>query len=113
MKPRFVILIPLLGLGGCAAGSYCEGQQDYQRARSVPVLQPAEGLRVPSSGNALRIPPAPENSVPYGEVGKDEDGDEFVSCLDKPPELPPQPERVEPAAPEAPAPATAPENKPS
>jgi hypothetical protein len=108
MKLRIALLIPMLGLAGCAAGSYCDGQQDYQRARSVPALKPAEGLKVPESGSALRIPPAPANPVPYGEVQKDAEGDEVVRCLDKPPELPPLAAEPEPAAP-----ATAPENKPS
>jgi hypothetical protein len=105
---KILVLFPLLALGGCAVGSYCEGQQDYQRAASVPVLQPAGGLKVPESESALRIPPPPAKAVPYGEVGKDEDGDEVVMCLDKPPALPPLP--PEPVAPPAaPAPAPAPE----
>ena len=103
MNLKLAILIPAFLLGGCVAGSYCEGLQDYQRAKSVPPLQPADGLKVPESEGALRIPPAPANSVPYGEVGQDEDGDEIVRCLDKPPELPPAPAEPAPAAP-APAP---------
>jgi hypothetical protein len=108
MRPRIALLACVLVLGGCAAGSYCEGQQDYQRARSVPALKPAEGLKVPESGTALRIPPAPANPVPYGDVRKDEDGDTVVHCLDKPPELPPLAAEPEPAQP-----APAPEKKPS
>ena len=107
MKLRLALLIPLLALGGCAAGSYCEGQQDYQRARSLPPLQPADGTQVPESEGALRIPPPPANSVPYGEVVRDEEGDEVVRCLDKPPEMPPLPPL--PPEPAAPAPAPAPE----
>ncbi len=106
MQARFAFLIPLLALGGCAASSYCEGLQPYQRASSVPAVQPVDGLKPPQSERALRIPPAPANSVPYGEIRKDEDGDEVAHCLDKPPELPPLP--PEPAAPAAPAPAPAP-----
>ncbi|MGH8481539.1 MAG: hypothetical protein ACRES8_03670 [Nevskiaceae bacterium] len=106
MKLRFAILIALLGLSGCAASTYCEGQQDYQRARSVPVLQPADGLRLPESEHALRIPPPPANAVPYGEVVRDEEGDEVVRCLDKPPvlaPLPPEPAEAPPAEPAKPA----------
>jgi hypothetical protein len=110
MKPvmkNILVLLPLLALGACATGSYCEGQQDYQRAQSVPVLQPAGGLKVPESDTALKIPPPPAKAVPFGEVGKDEDGDDMVVCLDKPPALPPlAPEPVAPAA--APAPEKAP-----
>ncbi len=100
MTFRFAILISALALGGCVAGSYCEGTQNYQRAKSVPPLQPADGMTVPESEGALRIPPAPANSVPYGEVVRDEDGDEIVRCLDKPPEVPPEP-AADPAAPAA------------
>jgi hypothetical protein len=111
MTFRFAILCSALALGGCVAGSYCEGTQDYQRAKSVPPLQPAEGIKVPESEGALRIPPPPANSVPYGELARDEDGDEYVRCLDKPPEVPPPaPEpAAEPAAPAPAAPAPAPE----
>jgi hypothetical protein len=108
MRLKLALLVPVLGLAGCAATSYCDGQQDYQRARSVPALKPAEGLKVPASGTALRIPPAPANPVPYGEVQKDAEGANVVRCLDKPPELPPLAAEPEPTAP-----ATAPENKPS
>jgi hypothetical protein len=108
MTFRLAILIPALALGGCVAGSYCEGTQDYQRAKSVPPLQPAEGMTVPESEGALRIPPPPANAVPYGEVARDEDGDEIVRCLDKPPEVPPEPAAA-PAAPAPAAPAPAPE----
>jgi hypothetical protein len=89
MKLKLALLVPLLALGGCAANTYCEGQQDYQTARSVPAAQPAGALRIPESEGALRIPPPPDNAVPYGEAYLDEDGDEAVRCLDKPPEMPP------------------------
>jgi hypothetical protein len=85
---RLLTLLPLLALCGCAT-TYCEGEQDYQTAPSVPVVQPAGGLKVQDSSSALRIPPAPESAVPYGETYRDEDGDDAVRCLDQPPEMPP------------------------
>lgn len=96
MKLRIVTLTAVAWLSGCAASSYCLGEQEYQRAPSVPEFKPVAGLKVPQSEGALRIPPAPANTVPYGEIRTDEDGDEVVQCLDKPPELPP-------VSPEAPA----------
>jgi hypothetical protein len=101
MKARLALLLPILALGGCAVASYCEGVQDYQRARSLPPVQPTDGLRVPESETALRIPPPPANPVPYGRIEKDEDGDDVVRCLDKPPALPPLVLPPEPAAPKA------------
>lgn len=100
---RIVFLLPLLGLGGCAVSSYCEGEQDYQEAASLPTLQSADGLQVRDSSTALRIPPPPANSVPYGETVKDEDGDDTVRCLDRPPDLPPVATPAEPAPQAAPA----------
>jgi hypothetical protein len=103
---RIVFLLPLLGLGGCAVSSYCEGEQDYQEAQSLPTLQTADGLQVRDSSTALRIPPPPATAVPYGETVKDEDGDDTVRCLDRPPDLPPV--AAEPAGPAEPAPAAKP-----
>jgi hypothetical protein len=96
---RFVVLAPLL-LGGCAAGSYCEGDQDYAEAASVPVIQSAEGLQLKESSTALKIPPVPETQVPYGEKVTDAKGKESVHCLDQPPALVlPEPKPAEGAAP--------------
>ena len=113
----FLVLAPLL-LAGCAASSYCEGDQDYADAASVPVIQPADGLQIKESNTALKIPPPPETKVPYGEKVVNEKGKEVFSCLDQPPPLVlPEPKPAadapvpmeapvkpaEPAKPEAPA----------
>jgi hypothetical protein len=100
-----------LALSGCALSSYCEGELKYQRAPSVPPLRTAEGLQLPQSGSALRIPPPPENPVPYGEKYKDAEGDDAVRCLDRPPELVRSPEPPEPAATAAEPPPGAPDKE--
>lgn len=112
---RTLSLLPVLALAGCAVSSYCEGEQKYHAAPSYPPLQPVDGVRLPESQAALRIPPAPANAVAFGETYTDEDGDEAVRCLDKPPVMPPPavPKAAEPAAapaaaPAAPAPAETP-----
>jgi hypothetical protein len=91
MKSMRVVLIPLslLALSGCAVNSYCTGEMDYQTAPSIPPLQGGEGVRIPESASALKIPPPPANPVGYGEIRKDAEGDDVIHCLDKPPELPP------------------------
>jgi hypothetical protein len=89
MKLKLVVLASALALGGCAGSSYCEGEQGYQTARSVPAPQSSGTLQIPQSESALRIPPPPENAVPYGEEYQDTDGDESIRCLDKPPDMPP------------------------
>jgi len=94
MKPamKILFLAPALALAGCAVNSYCEGEQDYAKAQSLPPLQDVEGAKVPESPSALKIPPPPQNPVAFGETYKDEDGDDAIRCLDKPPEMPPQAE---------------------
>lgn len=110
---KLLILVPAVAVTACSTSSYCEDQQDYERAASVPPLKGDEALSVPESESALRIPPPPPNVVAFGETYKDEDGDDAVRCLDKPPEmapLPPEPQAVEPvpAAEPTPAPQPAP-----
>lgn len=106
MKLKPLLLASVLVLGGCAGSSYCEGEQGYQTARSVPAPQSSGTLQIPVSESALRIPPPPENAVPYGEEYQDEDGDEAIRCLDRPPAMPPP---VEPKPlPTEPAPAAPP-----
>jgi len=115
MTRLILVLAPML-LAGCAANSYCEDDQDYLHAASVPAIQSADGLQVRESATALKVPPEPETKVPYGQRTVDADGDEVVSCLDQPPALVlPEPKDepaapVEPASPAAPA---APVDKPA
>lgn len=99
---RFLVLLSILGLSGCATSSYCTDEQNYQTAKSVPPLSGAEGLQMPESPSALRIPPPPKTLVAFGEIYKDADGDERVRCLDTPPQM------TLPALPPLPAPASAP-----
>jgi len=89
MKLKLLSLVPMLAAaGGCAPAVYCEGDLLYQNAISIPVVQPTEGLQPRESASALKIPPVPATVVPYGETVLDEDGDQIVRCLDRPPELP-------------------------
>ena len=93
---RHLVVLSTLLLGGCAVSSYCEGEQDYESAASVPVIQPSEGLQIKESTTALKIPPAPATPVPYGERVVDAKGKEIVRCLDQPPALAlPEPKPVE------------------
>ena len=105
---KTILLVPALLLAGCAANSYCEGEQKYQAAQSMPPLQSPEGAKVPESPSALKIPPPPENPVPFGQVVKDEDGDDAISCLDKPPTMPQVALESKPPAPAVVAPAASP-----
>lgn len=76
---RIALLLPLLlALTGCGlfAPTYerCEETPAYAGAREIPPLRVPEGLDLPSTRNALRIP---ELNVPE----KPQDG----RCIDVPP----------------------------
>jgi hypothetical protein len=107
LATRLILLLPALALSGCAVNSYCEGQQKYMEAKSLAPLQSADGAKVPESASALRIPPPPTNPVPFGQTVKDEDGDDAIACLDKPPEM-----AAAPAVPKATPPAEQPASPP-
>lgn len=75
-----------LVLSACSS-AHCRKPGEYAAARSLPVLPAVAGLKLQESPSALRIPPAPENPVAFGEKYLDEDGDERWSCLDVPQKL--------------------------
>ena len=109
---KWVLLAPLLALSGCAVSSYCEGDQKYHKAESLPPLAGTEGVTLPESPSALKIPPPPPSAVAFGEKYKDADGDDAVRCLDKPPDMPApvEPKPAEAATPaETPKPADTPQ----
>lgn len=95
MTMRLLLLLAVsLGLCACGANSYCLVPQKYERAETVPELKSIEGLEIPSSPSALRLPPKPAESVPFGRKAEDGSG----ICLDKPPRLAqPTPAPVAPA----------------
>ncbi|HUR41690.1 MAG TPA: hypothetical protein VM240_11055 [Verrucomicrobiae bacterium] len=111
MKNILLLALAPVFLAGCAASSYCEGEQDYAVAGTMPPLQSPPGVTLPESASALKIPPQPATAVPYGETYKDEDGDDAVRCLDRPPSMPPP--AVVPEAAPAPAPVPGPAEQPS
>lgn len=91
------LALPLV-LSACGANRYCLVEQEYQRAEVASELQPAEGLSLPESPSALRLPPAPAKPVPFGVANAKGVG----NCLDKPPRLAAKPV-APPAAAKTPA----------
>ncbi len=79
-----LLLVSLSGVAACSTNSYCLVEQDYQKAEIVPELQPVEGLAIPASPSALRLPDRPATVVPFGTKNKEGDG----VCLDRPPAMP-------------------------
>jgi len=78
-----VCLVPLAASACASRNSYCLKPQKYDDAASLPPFQPVEGLTVPSSQTALRVPPLPANPVPFGQA----DAEGTIMCLDQPPPL--------------------------
>ena len=84
MKYILTSLIGLFLLAGCAS-SRCKGEQDYQKAYSLPEVEVA-GFKRPNSAGALLIPPAPAEIVPYGQLVIDPKTRKTqLECLDTPP----------------------------
>lgn len=89
-----LVVIAGSGLAACSgANSYCLKESDYQRARVVPELHGADGLAMPDSPSALRLPPEPVNPAPFGVRTADGAGE----CLDRPPPMIASPRAKEPA----------------
>ncbi len=91
MLLRVAVVIAVLGLAACGSNRHCQTELPYQRAQTLPPPAPTEGLKWPESPSALRIPPAPEKSVPYAYTETDAAGSTQVECLDVPPRMPPDP----------------------
>lgn len=95
MRAR-LLLVPACAvlLSSCAGmNRHCVGEFEYQQAVTLPPPAETEGLAVPQSPGALRIPPAPGNPVPYAREFPDpkKPGKTRTECLDVPPRLPPEP----------------------
>lgn len=78
---RLGVLLLCAGLSACSVNSYCLVEQDYQKARVAPELKAGDGLAVPNSPSALRLPPKPGQNEPFGRRADDGSG----VCLDRPP----------------------------
>lgn len=80
---KILLILTVLSLVGCAQNSYCLVDQPYQSAKVVPELKPVGELNLPSTASSMRLPPRPENPIPFGRETEDGAG----ICLDKPPKL--------------------------
>lgn len=78
-----VVVLASTALAGCGVNSYCLVEQDYQKARVVPELRSTDGLEMPDSPSALRLPPAPADAEPFGVRNEAGEG----QCLDRPPTI--------------------------
>ena len=77
-------------LSACGSKSYCLREQKYDRVASIPVITGGDGLAIPTSPTALKVPPQPADvpDVPFGAKVRDAKGRTRYACLDEPPPLP-------------------------
>jgi hypothetical protein len=89
---RLPLLLGALLLAGCGSKAYCMREQRYDHVPSIPPITGGEGLNIPNSPTALRVPPpAPgAQDEPYGSTVVDprHPGRTQYACLDDPPPLP-------------------------
>lgn len=74
-------------LSACSQMRYCKGEQKYQAVQSLPPLEGTDGLEIPQSQAALRVPPGPGTSDGFVESYIDDEGETRLRCLDMPPRL--------------------------
>jgi len=76
-------------LTACAGNRVCNADAAYRRAAAIPPIQPAEGLQLPQSPSALKVPEitatakAAAIEQPMPKRGKG------TACLDYPPDIAP------------------------
>jgi hypothetical protein len=87
---RLPLLVATLLLGACAAKSFCVQPQRYDHVASIPPMTATDGLNIPNSPTALKVPPPPAQDVPFGNrlVDPTHPGKLEYACLDEPPPMP-------------------------
>lgn len=86
------LLVALL-LAGCANNKYCErSERTYERSKESAPLKAPEGLSVPAPDPNQAIPKATGPQVPFASEQDDpkKKGGKRSTCLDSPPDLPPE-----------------------
>jgi len=97
MKTAVIFALPaILLLSACAGQQTCRDDMAYRQAAAVPPIKPAEGLNLPESASALKVPsltPAAQAAAkqPLPKKGKG------TACLDYPPEIEVETPAEEPA----------------
>jgi hypothetical protein len=89
-------------VAGCSNTRRCETEPAYEKAGTLPTPGEIQGLTIPESPSALRIPAAPADPVPFGRKLREPGRSARYECLDTPPAMTITPEPP-PAATPAPA----------
>lgn len=90
-SPRFISVLAVgfaaSLLGACASTQSCNASADYRKAAAIPPIKAAEGLQLPESPSALRVPeltPVAKQAAETEPMPKKGRG---TACLDYPPEI--------------------------
>ena len=84
-----VTVLASLLFTACASNQTCKASADYRDAAAIRPIQPAEGLNLPTSASALKVPEltpaalAAARTEPLPKKGRG------TACLDYPPEIAP------------------------
>ncbi len=76
-------------LSACASTQTCKADADYRKAAAIPPIRAAEGLSLPQSPSALKVPditPAAAQAAATQPMPRKGKG---TACLDYPPEIAP------------------------
>jgi hypothetical protein len=88
---RSAVLLGVLLLAACTPKSYCVKPQKYDHVASIPPLTGGDGLNIPNSPTALKVPPPPAQDAPFGNkvIDPQHPTASEYACLDEPPPMPP------------------------
>lgn len=77
MTRLLTLIVAVVLISGCAARTRCAGDAEYQQAVTLSPPAGVDGLKMPESASALRIPPPPPAAAPLPEG----------QCLETPPRM--------------------------
>lgn len=95
MKLIAIVTASLL-ISACAGSKVCSSAAEYRNAAAIPPIQPAEGLLLPSSAAALKVPELTPAAVEAAKLPPPRKG-RGTACLDYPPEIAPLEPAISPA----------------
>lgn len=88
MKTLVLLSLSALLLSGCASTQRCEAKADYRKAAAIPPIKAAEGLKLPESASALKVPDLTPAAIAAAQQPGPKKG-RGTACLDYPPEIVP------------------------
>ncbi len=97
MLIRSLSLIAVIAsIAACSSTRYCAREQSYEKSVSIPPIVAPEGLKLPATSTALKVPEPRGESLSFAYLTPDpaKPGKNKVQCLDQPPPIPPLSDNV-------------------